>query len=82
MLWFYGRDNDVLTIETRYNGEAGVYELIWYRTDNTRTIERFTSEADFHERAREIESTLSADRWVRSRDPAILPEGWRKKPAS
>jgi hypothetical protein len=82
MLWFYGRGSEALTIETRYDEDAGVYELIWHRSDNTPIVEQFASEADFHERAREIESTLAAERWIRSHDPVILPGGWRKTPAS
>jgi hypothetical protein len=78
MLWFYGRDNEVLTIETRYNEAADVYELIWYRANGTRAVEQFSTEAEFHQRARDIESTLAAERWIRSQDPMILPEGWRK----
>jgi hypothetical protein len=77
MLWFYGRGSDTLAIETRYDDAQAVYELIWYKTDGSQTVEQFPSQAEFQARTESIESTLKAENWVRKSSPTILPDGWR-----
>jgi hypothetical protein len=50
MIWFFERGTDTLKIETRFNNDARMYELIWHHPDGTRTVESFFHEAEFRQR--------------------------------
>jgi hypothetical protein len=77
MIWFYARGSDTLKIETRFNSDTSAYELIWDYPDGTRTVETFSSEALFRQRAQAVESTLTHEQWSLSGSPAIMPDGWK-----
>lgn len=76
MVWFWTRENQVLTFETRYDNDTSefVAELVW--SDGRREIERFTDIDAFRQRLVALERRLEADRWKNSGPPIFSPEGF------
>ncbi|HEY6548733.1 MAG TPA: hypothetical protein VI589_12550, partial [Vicinamibacteria bacterium] len=77
MIWFFERGTDSLKIETRFNNEAGLFELVWHHPDGTRTMEAFTQEAEFRQRSEEVEAHLLEDAWEPASSPQLLRDGWK-----
>lgn len=76
MMWFWTRENQVLTFETRYDNDTAefVAELIW--ADGRRDVERFTDIEAFRQRLVALERRLEADRWTNSGPPVFSAEGF------
>jgi hypothetical protein len=77
MIWFFERGADTLQIETRFNSDARMYELIWHHPDGTRTVESFAHEAEFKQRSEDVEARLLDDAWQPSSSPQLLRDGWK-----
>jgi hypothetical protein len=77
MIWFFERGTDTLKIETRFNNDARMYELIWHHPDGTRTVESFFHEAEFRQRSEEVEARLLDDAWQPASSPQLLRDGWK-----
>ena len=50
MLWFYRRDEDLITVETRFDEATSEYVLIMQTADHDQTIERFKDLRAFQDR--------------------------------
>jgi hypothetical protein len=77
MVWFFGRGNETVRVETRFDNATREYvlELAW----GTRPaeIERFRELARFEARVADVEAQLRAQSWAQIGGPEILPDGWR-----
>jgi len=80
MIWFFGRDDQELRVETRYDSSTAEYLLVIRGPDGDQS-ERFTDVADFHSRLLQVENRLETERWNRTRDPAIVPDGLPRRRA-
>lgn len=77
MIWFFERGTDSLKIETRFNNEARVFELIWYHPDGASTVERFADEDEFRRRSEAVEADLLSQDWHLAPSPLLLRDGWK-----
>jgi hypothetical protein len=77
MVWFYERDRETISLETRFDATDNTFVLIWTRSDGTSTTERYKTQQEFQTRLTGVESTLAVDHWMRSGPPVILPDGWK-----
>jgi hypothetical protein len=77
MIWFFERGTDTLRIETRFNNEAGMYELIWHHPNGTRTVEEFALEDEFRARSEAVEASLLSEDWQPADSPQLLRDGWK-----
>jgi hypothetical protein len=77
MIWFFERGTDSLKIETRFNNEARMFELIWHRADGTRTVEVFALEDEFRQRSEAVEASLLNEDWQPAAAPQLLRDGWK-----
>jgi hypothetical protein len=77
MIWFFERGTDTLKIETRFNNEAGMYELIWHYADGTRAVEAFAVEEEFRQRSEAVEASLIGEDWQPADAPQLLRDGWK-----
>jgi hypothetical protein len=74
MIWFFGRDDQELRVETRYANDTGEYLLVICWPDGDQ-CERFTDAAEFRSRLIEVETRLEAERWARARAPVVVRDG-------
>jgi hypothetical protein len=77
MIWFFERGTDSLKIETRFNNEARMFELIWHHPDGTRAVETFALEDEFRQRSEAVEASLLSEDWQPSPSPQLLRDGWK-----
>jgi hypothetical protein len=77
MIWIYERGDATMTIETRFNRESQLFELVWHDADGSRRLETFETEADFRGRLAAISTALQEQQWRQSGPPTIDPDGWR-----
>jgi hypothetical protein len=75
VIWFFGRDDQGLRVETRNDSSTAEYLLVICGPDGDQS-ERFTDVADFRSRLVQVENRLEIDRWNRTRDPAIVPDAF------
>lgn len=78
MIWLYERGAEVLRIETRFDAEASIFELIWHRPDGTTQEEKFANESAFRARLESVEAALKTEHWNQAGSPQILQEGWKQ----
>ncbi len=80
MVWFWTKDDATLCVETRYDNDALMYvaKLRW--SDGREQTERFLDGDSFRRRLEALEAELASERWVHVGPPALLPDGWPKKP--
>ena len=76
MLWFYRRDDELITVETRVDNTTREYILVMQTADHQQTIERFKDLTAFNERLLQAEQKLARDRWSQSGPPVVLLDGW------
>ena len=76
MLWFYRRDEDLITVETRFDEATSEYVLIMQTADHDQTIERFKDLRAFQDRLVRAEEQLAQDRWKQAGAPVFLLDGW------
>ena len=77
MIWMYERGDATMTIETRFNRDSQVFELIWHDADGSERLETFNNESDFRARLTSIASALADQKWRQSGPPSFDPNGWR-----
>lgn len=77
MIWFYERGTETLRLETRFNNQARVYELVWHYPDGSTTTETFADEAAFRTRSEQVEAGLLDEHWHPAGSPQLLREGWK-----
>lgn len=77
MIWIYERGDTTLTIETRFNRETKMYELMWHEADGSVRVENFQDEQEFRGRITAISTALRQQQWRQSGPPMIDPDGWR-----
>jgi hypothetical protein len=77
MVWFFERGRESQTLETRFDASDDTFILIWTHENGGTTTERFATQEAFKARLTAVEATLSADHWLRSGPPVILPDGWK-----
>lgn len=80
MLWFYSRDGDTLRLETLYDNNARMYQVILRWPDGREETERFVDQVSFRRRLEALEVELVAERWTQKGLPGLLPDGWPREP--
>jgi hypothetical protein len=76
MLWFYRRDDELITVETRFDSATREYLLVMQTADHQQTVERFKDLAAFKERLHRAEEKLAIERWTQAGAPVVLLDGW------
>jgi len=76
MLWFYRRDKEIITVETRYDNAAREYLLLVQTVDGGQQTERFADVAAFQARLTSAERQLAEGGWQQAGPPIFLPDGW------
>ena len=77
MVWFFGRGNETVQIETRFDNVTREYvlEIAW--ADRAAETERFLLLPEFQARIAAVEQQLRAQSWAQVGGPEILTDGWR-----
>jgi len=78
MLWFYQRDQELITVETRFDEATGEYLLVMQTANHEQQIERFKDLQAFEKRLVIAERTLATERWKQVGPPIFLRDGWPK----
>lgn len=76
MLWFYERNDDSLTVETRYDRDASLYVVTVRYAGGREQTERFAESDAFRVWLESLERTLQREHWTLQGGPEILPDGW------
>jgi hypothetical protein len=82
MLWFYTRNQQSLTLETRYDNATHEFVGIVTGLASSPITKRFSKAEAFREWIDTLERSLAEERWKADGAPHILPDGWRDKPWS
>jgi hypothetical protein len=82
MVWFYTRNKQSLTLETRYDNETHEYVGILTGLGGPAITKRFPTPEAFREWLEVLQRDLAADQWTPDGLPHILPDGWRDRPWS
>lgn len=78
MLWWFGRNEESLRLETRYDNETAEFVAIVRHPDGREQVERFTEADDFRSWLVAFERDLESQSWT-GRAPLILSDGWPNK---
>jgi hypothetical protein len=76
MLWFYRRDAELITLETRFDDATSEYVLITQSDDHKRSEERFKDLVAFKDRLLAAEQELARERFRQAGPPVLLLDGW------
>ena len=76
MLWFYTRQRDSLTLETRYDNETLEYVGVLTYPEGHQETKRFATNELFRLWLVSVDKSLVAERWMTDGDPYVLPDGW------
>jgi len=79
MLWFYTRDRESLSLETRYDNETLEYVGILTHPDGRQETNRFSTAKTFRDWLVTLDRSLMARQWAQNGAPHILPDGWPDK---
>ena len=79
MLWFYSRNKEALTVETRYDNDRGEYVVIIVSGVGQPKTERYATNGAFRARLQQMEQELAAQQWTPDGQPHVLPDGWPDK---
>lgn len=82
MVWFYTRNQQSLTLETRYDNVTHEYVGILTGLAGPPVTKRFSSADAFRDWLETLDRDLGAQNWKPDGTPHILPDGWRDKPWS
>lgn len=82
MVWFYTRNQQSLTLETRYDNATDEYIGILTGLAGPPVTKRFANADTFRDWLESLERDLAAQQWKADGAPHILPDGWRDKPWS
>ena len=77
MVWFFGRGNETVRVETRFDNASREYvvEIDW--GNRPKETERYRELPAFEARVASVEAQLRAQSWAQIGGPEILPDGWR-----
>ena len=77
MIWSFGRGDEIVRLQTSYDGNSHdfVLEITW--AGRPPTIERFTTVKKFKTRVLAVEQQLADEHWTQIGSPEILPHVWR-----
>jgi hypothetical protein len=76
MLWFYTRELQSLSLETRYDNQSLEYVGILTHPDGRQEARRFATARAFREWLVTLDRKLTVRRWVQNGPPHIVPDGW------
>lgn len=76
MVWFYTRDQEKLTAETRFDNDTQDYVLVLNWPDGRQATERFSTVEAFQERLNRLRQELESEKWSQSGPPVLLADGW------
>jgi hypothetical protein len=79
MLWFFERNDESLTIETRFDNDSSEFVAIVRFPDGRELTERFQRADEFSAWLAGFEQTLTDERWNGRGGPILLPYGWPNK---
>jgi len=82
MVWFYKRDQQSLSLETRYDNERHEFVGTLIGVGSQPITKRFATADPFREWLESMERDLAAQNWQADGSPHMLPDGWRDKPWS
>ena len=80
MLWFYTREKQSLTVETRYDNETKEYVATIIGLAGVQDTRRFKTAETFREWLLTLERNLTEENWRPDGSPHVLPDGWPDKP--
>ena len=80
MVWFYTRNQQSLTLETRYDNMADEFVGILTGLAGPPITKRFRTADAFRVWIEGLERDLGEQQWKADGPPHILPDGWRDKP--
>lgn len=80
MLWFFERRGETVRLETSYDNNTAEFVLVIEWPGRPSVTERFPDADSFTARVRDLEQSLSAERWTQVGSPMILPTGWKDNP--
>ena len=81
MVWFKMRNQQTLTLETRYDNATNEYVGILTGLGGPPVTKRFATPYAFREWLETLEHDLAKERWTPD-GAHVLPDGWRDKPWS
>jgi hypothetical protein len=78
MLWFYARDHQSLTLETRHDDAAARFVVRVRWPDGREQVEHFSDLDTFRTWLTAFERAVEADCWQQN-NVVVLPYGWPAK---
>ena len=76
MVWFYTRDAQSLTVETRYDNDTHEYVATIIGLTPAPDTTRFGTQEEFRTSLETLERELASHGWKLEGPPHILPDGW------
>ena len=76
MIWLFERDQQSVSLETRYDNDTTEYVAIATYPDGRQETERFQDAERFRHWLQLWETQLEAEHWTRRGAPIVLPDGW------
>ena len=77
MLWFFGKGDEVVRLETRFDRTSNEYVLVIAWANRPPETERFQQFAAFNDRIHALERQLHEAHWTLMAQPTLLKDGWR-----
>ena len=82
MVWFYTRNQQSLTLETRFDNATNEFVGILTGLTASPVTKRFSTVEGFRNWIEAMERDLAEQQWKADGAPHVLPDGWRDKPWS
>ncbi|HUK32752.1 MAG TPA: hypothetical protein VLV86_02510 [Vicinamibacterales bacterium] len=76
MIWFYTRDQQSLTLETRYDNDTSEYVAVVVNANGQPETKRFTTLDEFRAWLLSFENDLMSEQWTSDGPPHFLADGW------
>jgi len=76
MVWFYTRERQSLSLETRYDNDTQEYVATIVGAAGVPETSRFSDADAFRAWLLALERELTAQQWAPDGAPHILPDGW------
>jgi hypothetical protein len=76
MLWFYTRDSQSLSLETRYDNQACEYVGVLKHPDGRVDTRRFQTADAFRVWLLTVEQDLLTLQWAQDGPVRLVPDGW------
>jgi len=77
MIWFFGRGDEVVRLETRFEQATNEYVLVASWASKPDETERFRDFAAFDRRIQALERQLHEAHWSLIGQPVLLKDGWK-----